>query len=62
MLWLFGMILAGEIEQQQPIWCLKRKSLDMNILFIERLYKINITFVTMLIFKKKKRHSSCDIY
>ncbi len=41
------MIFAGEIEQQQPIWCLKCKSLDMNILCIEWLYKINITFAVL---------------
>ncbi len=45
--------------QKQAIWCLKRKSLNINLLFIERLYKINITFVIMLIFEEK-RHPSCD--
>ncbi len=47
---VFRMIFVGEIEQEQPIWCLRCKSLDINLLFIELLYKINITFVTMLIF------------
>ncbi len=48
------------MEQKQAIWCPKRKSLNINLLFIELLYKINITFVIMLIFEEKKRHSSCD--
>ncbi len=56
---MFGVFFVGEIEQKQPIWCLKRKSLGINLLFIKLLYKTNITFVTMLIFKKK-RHSPCD--
>ncbi len=43
---------GGEMEQKQAIWCLKRKSLDINLLFIDLLYKIN-TFVIMLILKKK---------
>ncbi len=34
---------------------------SFNLLFIELLYKINITFVIMLTFGEKKRHSSCDI-
>ncbi len=46
------------MEQKQAIWCLKRKSLNINVLFIDLLYKIN-TLVIMLILKKK-RHSSCD--
>ncbi len=41
------------MEQKQAIWYLKRKSLDINLLFIELLYKIN-TFVIMLILKKKR--------
>ncbi len=48
------------MEQKQAIWCLKRKYLNINLLFIELLYKINITFVIMLIFEEKKRHSLCD--
>ncbi len=47
---LFGIIFVGEIEQKQAIWCLKCKSLNINFLFIELLYKINITFVIMLTF------------
>ncbi len=39
---------------KQAIWCLKRKYLNINLLFIELLYKINITFVIMLIFEEKK--------
>ncbi len=35
------MFFVVEIAQKQPIWCLKRKSLDINLLFIELLYKIN---------------------
>ncbi len=51
---------VGEMEQKQAIWCLKRKSLNINLLFIDLLYKNNITFVIMLILKKKKRHPLCD--
>ncbi len=47
------------MEQKQAIWCLKRKYLNINVLFIDLLYKINITFVLMLILKKK-RHPLCD--
>ncbi len=42
---------VGEMEQKQAIWCLKRKSLNINLLFIELLHKINITI--MLIFEQK---------
>lgn len=42
------------------ILCLKCKSLKMNFLFVERLYKIIITYVIMLIFAKKW-HSSFNI-
>ncbi len=49
---LFGIIFVVEIEQKQEIWCLKRKSLNIN-LFIELWYTINITFVIMLIFGGK---------
>ncbi len=41
------------MEQKQAIWCLKRMSLNINLLFIELLYKISITFVIMLIFEEK---------
>ncbi len=47
------------MEQKQALWCLKRKSLNINSLFIELLYKINMKFVIMHILKKK-RPSSCD--
>ncbi len=47
------LFFVGEIEQKQAIWCLKHKSLNINLLFIELLYKINITFVIM--------HTSCDL-
>ncbi len=50
---LFGIIFVGEIEQNQEIWCLKRKSLNINFLFIELLHKIQITFVIMLTFGEK---------
>ncbi len=50
---VFGIIFVGEIEQKQEISCLKRKSLNINFLFIELLHKINITFVIMLIFGEK---------
>ncbi len=46
------------MEQKQAIWCLKRKYLNINLLFIELLYKSNITFVTMLILKKKQNSLS----
>ncbi len=45
------------MQQKQAIWGLKRKYLNINLLFIELLYKINITFVIMLIFEEK---TSCD--
>ncbi len=32
---VFGIIFVGEIEQKQEIWCLKRKYLNINLLFIE---------------------------
>ncbi len=51
---LFGIIFVGEIEQKQAIWCLKLKSLNINFLFIEPLYKINITLVIMLTFGEKE--------
>ncbi len=47
------LFFVGEMEQKLAIWCLKRKSLNINLLFIELLYKINITFVIMLIFDEK---------
>ncbi len=53
-LWLFvNFFFFGEMLQKQAIWCLKCKSHDINLLFIELLYKINITFVIMLIFEEK---------
>ncbi len=58
---VFGIIFAVEMEQEQEISCLKRRSLNINFLFIELLYTINITFVIMLIFGGKKQHSSCGI-
>ncbi len=30
------------MEQKQAIWCLKRNYLNINLLFIDLLYKINI--------------------
>ncbi len=53
------LFFVAEMERKQAIWCLKRKSLNINLLFIELLYKINITFVIMLLFEEK-RHSSFD--
>ncbi len=38
------------MQKKLAIWCLKCKSLDISLLFIELLYKINITFVIVLIF------------
>ncbi len=46
---VFGIIFVGEIEQKQEIWCLKRKSLNINLLFIELLHKIKITFVVIML-------------
>ncbi len=40
---------------------MSKTSLNINLLFIEILHKINVTFVIMLIFGEKKWHSSCDI-
>ncbi len=37
------LFFVGEMEQKQAIWCLKRKSLTINLLSIELLYKINIS-------------------
>ncbi len=54
------LFFVAEMEQKQAIWCLKHKFLNINLLFIELLYKINIIFVIMLIFEEQKRHSSCD--
>jgi len=39
-----------EIEQNQTILCLKCKSLNIKLLFIKLLYKINSTFAIELIF------------
>ncbi len=50
---VFGIIFVGEMEQKQEIWCLKRKSLNINLLFIELLHKIKITLVIMLTFGEK---------
>ncbi len=47
------LFFVGEMQQKQAIWSIKCKSLDINLLFIELLYKINITFVIMLIFEEK---------
>ncbi len=33
-LYLFGIIFFGEMEQKQAIWCLKLKSLNINFLLI----------------------------
>ncbi len=38
---VWSYFFVGEIEQKQAIWRLKRTSLNINILFIELLYKIN---------------------
>ncbi len=37
---VFGIFFVGEKEQKQPFWCLKRKYIDINLLFIELFYKI----------------------
>ncbi len=49
---VFGIFFVGKMEQKQEIWCLKRKSLNINLLFIELLFKINIIFVIILIFEE----------
>ncbi len=41
------------MQQKQATWRLKRKSLNIKLLFIELLYIINIKFVIMLIFEEK---------
>ncbi len=41
------------MQQKQAIWRLKRKSLNINLLFINLLYKINITFVFHAYFEEK---------
>ncbi len=50
---VWNYFFVGEMEQKQAIWCLKHKFLNINLLFIELLYKINIIFVIMLIFEEK---------
>ncbi len=50
---VFGIIFVVEMVQNQKIWCLNRKSLNINFLFIEVLYTISITFVTMLILEER---------
>ncbi len=47
------LFFVGEMEQKQAVWCLKHKSLNINLLFIYLLYKINITFVIELTFEEK---------
>ncbi len=55
-LWLFGIIFfVCEMEQIQAIWCLKCKSLNINLLFIELLYK-SISQLFDELFMKKKQH------
>ncbi len=34
------LFFVGEMAQKQAAWCLKRKSFNINLLFIELLYKI----------------------
>ncbi len=46
---VFGMIFVGKIEQKQAILC----PFNINFLFIELLYKINIIFVIKLFFGGK---------
>ncbi len=48
-------IFVGEIDQKHSILCLKRKRVNIKLFFIELLYKINITFVIMLLFGEKKQ-------
>ncbi len=50
---VFGVISVAEIEQNHEICFLKHKSLNINLLFIELLHTINITFVIMLTFGTK---------
>ncbi len=47
------MIFVGEIEQKHSILCLKRKCVNIKFFFNKLLYKINITFVIMLLFGQK---------
>ncbi len=46
---LGGLNSAVAMEQKQALRCLKHKSLNINLLFIELLYEVNIIFVIMLI-------------
>ncbi len=46
---VFGIIFVVKMVQKQEVWRLKRKSLNINFLFIELLYTINFPFVIMLI-------------
>ncbi len=57
---LFGIIFVVEIAQKQEIWRLKRKSPNVNFLFIEQLYTISYHICNHADFWRKKRHSSCD--
>ncbi len=41
------------MQKKQAIWCLKCKSVNINVLFTELLNKINIKFVIMLIFEEE---------
>ncbi len=47
------LFFVSEMQQKQAIWYLKCKSLNINLLFIELLYKIKITLVIMHIFEEK---------
>ncbi len=41
---LIATIFIGEIEQKQSVFCIKSKSLNFNLLFVETLlYKISVT-------------------
>lgn len=55
----FVTIFVGVIMQKQAILCLKYKLLNINLLFVQLQYNINITFAIMLIFGKKR--ALCEI-
>ncbi len=37
---VLGIFFIVKIEQKQAIWCLKRMSININVLFIELLYRL----------------------
>ncbi len=50
------------MQQKPAILCLQCKSPNINLLFIELLYKIDITFLIMLIFEEKRHSLGGGVY